>query len=213
MPAADVRGVPPPTHAPGAICRERKVFFHTDAAQAAGKIPLDVDAMQIDLMSLSGHKLYGPKGMHTPAPGPCTSSARATLTLAGAGVGALYTRRRPRVRLEALQSGGGQERGIRSGTVPTPLVVGLGAACKVAREEMTHDHAKVCALSDRLVRGITSRLSHVTRNGDPVNGYPGPPARARVRAARRWVAAGLTLVVWWCACVRRRLCEPLICVR
>ena len=77
------------------------------------------------------------------------------------------------MRIEALQSGGGQERGIRSGTVPTPIVVGLGAACKIAREEMEHDHAKVKALSDRLINGITSRLTHVTRNGDPKNGYPG----------------------------------------
>lgn len=89
------------------------MFFHTDAAQAVGKIPMDVNDMNIDLMSISGHKIYGPKG-----------------------VGALYTRRRPRVRLEPIFSGGGQERGIRSGTVPTPLVVGIGAACRVAKEEM-----------------------------------------------------------------------------
>ncbi len=98
---------------PGKICRENKIFFHTDAAQAVGKIPVDVNAMNIDLMSISGHKLYGPKG-----------------------VGALYARRRPRVRLEPIFSGGGQERGIRSGTVPTPLAAGFGAACKVAKEEM-----------------------------------------------------------------------------
>ncbi len=85
------------------IPRPVKVFFHTDAAQAVGKIPMDVNDMKIDLMSISGHKLYGPKG-----------------------VGALYLRRRPRVRVEPIQSGGGQERGIRSGTVPTPLAVGLG---------------------------------------------------------------------------------------
>lgn len=97
----------------GALCRKKKVFFHTDAAQAVGKIPMDVNEMNIDLMSISGHKIYGPKG-----------------------VGALYSRRRPRVRLEPIFSGGGQERGIRSGTVPTPLVVGFGAACRVAKEEM-----------------------------------------------------------------------------
>lgn len=97
----------------GALCRQKKVFFHTDAAQAVGKIPIDVDEMSIDLMSISGHKLYGPKG-----------------------VGALYVRRRPRVRIEALMSGGGQERGLRSGTVPTPLCVGLGVACDVALKEM-----------------------------------------------------------------------------
>lgn len=95
------------------MCKSRKVFFHTDAAQAVGKIPLDVNSMDIDLMSISGHKIYGPKG-----------------------VGALYVRRRPRVRVEPIQSGGGQERGIRSGTVPTPLVVGLGAAAEIAKKEM-----------------------------------------------------------------------------
>ena len=92
----------------GKICRERGVFFHTDAAQAVGKINVDVDSQNIDLLSLSGHKLYGPKG-----------------------IGALYVRRRPRVRLEAQMSGGGQERGLRSGTVPTALAVGLGAAAEI----------------------------------------------------------------------------------
>jgi cysteine desulfurase len=106
-------GVIQPIEEIGKICRSKKVFLHTDAAQAVGKIPLDVNKMNIDLMSISGHKIYGPKG-----------------------VGALYCRRKPRVRLEALQSGGGQERGLRSGTVPTPLVVGLGEACRIAKEEM-----------------------------------------------------------------------------
>lgn len=106
-------GVTQPIEEIGRICRSKKVFFHTDAAQAVGKIPIDVNKMNVDLMSISGHKIYGPKG-----------------------VGALYVRRKPRVRLEALQSGGGQERGLRSGTVPTPLAVGLGEACRIAREEM-----------------------------------------------------------------------------
>jgi cysteine desulfurase len=106
-------GVIQPIKEIGALCRAKKVFLHTDAAQAVGKIPVDVNAMNIDLLSISGHKLYGPKG-----------------------VGALYVRRRPRVRLEPLISGGGQERGLRSGTVATPLVVGLGAACQLAKEEM-----------------------------------------------------------------------------
>merc|ERR1712137_12297 len=121
-------GVIQPIKEIGALCREKGVFFHTDAAQAVGKIPIDVDEMSIDLMSISGHKLYGPKG-----------------------VGALYVRRRPRVRIEALMSGGGQERGLRSGTVPTPLCVGLGVACDVALKEMNYDHTRIEKLSRRLV--------------------------------------------------------------
>uniref|UniRef100_A0A4W4EYQ1 cysteine desulfurase n=1 Tax=Electrophorus electricus TaxID=8005 RepID=A0A4W4EYQ1_ELEEL len=106
-------GVKQPIKEIGRICRAKNVFFHTDAAQAIGKIPINVSDLKVDLMSISGHKIYGPKG-----------------------VGALYVRRRPRVRIEPLQSGGGQERGLRSGTVPTPLVVGLGAACQIAQQEM-----------------------------------------------------------------------------
>lgn len=106
-------GVIQPVSAIGRICRERGVFFHTDAAQAVGKIPVDVNASNIDLMSISGHKVYGPKG-----------------------IGALYVRRRPRVRIEPLMNGGGQERGMRSGTLPAFLCVGLGAACEVAKHEM-----------------------------------------------------------------------------
>ncbi|PHZ13314.1 cysteine desulfurylase [Rhizopus microsporus ATCC 52813] len=143
-------GVIQPIEEIGKLCRAKKVFFHTDAAQAAGKVPLDVNSMNIDLMSISGHKLYGPKG-----------------------VGALYVRRRPRVRLEAVQSGGGQERGIRSGTLPHPLVVGLGEACKIAVEEMEYDHQRISNLSKRLIDGITSKIEHVYRNGDPVHSYPG----------------------------------------
>jgi cysteine desulfurase len=103
--------------------KHRGVYFHTDAAQAAGKIPLDVNEMNVDVMSISGHKLYGPKG-----------------------VGAAYVRRRPRVRLEPIISGGGQERGLRSGTLPTALVVGLGEAARIARQEM-----KVSATSGLLI--------------------------------------------------------------
>ncbi|OTF80179.1 hypothetical protein BLA29_009395, partial [Euroglyphus maynei] len=102
-------GVRQPIKEIGRICRERGVFFHTDAAQAVGKIPINVKDIEVDLISISGHKIYGPKG-----------------------IGALYVRRKPRVRIEPIQSGGGQERGIRSGTVPTQLVVGLGAACQVS---------------------------------------------------------------------------------
>jgi len=134
----------------GAIVKKHKgVYFHTDAAQAVGKIPMNVDEMGIDLMSISGHKVYGPKG-----------------------VGACYVRRRPRVRLEPLISGGGQERGLRSGTVAAPLAVGFGEACRIAKKEMSYDHDYIKRLSDRLHHGITSQCEHITRNGDP-NGYAG----------------------------------------
>ncbi|KDQ10580.1 hypothetical protein BOTBODRAFT_36100 [Botryobasidium botryosum FD-172 SS1] len=143
-------GVIQPIEEIGAMLRKyRGVYFHTDAAQAVGKIPINVDEMNIDLLSISGHKVYGPKG-----------------------VGAAYVRRRPRVRLEPILSGGGQERGLRSGTLPTPLIVGLGEACSIALREMDADHARVKALSDRLIKGVTARVEHVVRNGD-VNGYPG----------------------------------------
>lgn len=106
-------GVIQPLEQIGKLCRAKKVFFHTDAAQAVGKIPMDVNAMNIDLMSLSSHKIYGPMG-----------------------VGACYVRRRPRVRLDPIITGGGQERGLRSGTLAPPLVVGFGEACRIAKEEM-----------------------------------------------------------------------------
>uniref|UniRef100_A0A6G3MIK2 cysteine desulfurase n=1 Tax=Henneguya salminicola TaxID=69463 RepID=A0A6G3MIK2_HENSL len=106
--------------------------------------------MKIDLLSISGHKIYGPKG-----------------------VGALYVRSKPRVRLDPLISGGGQERGIRSGTLPTPLVVGLGEACRVAKEEMSFDSAHVSSLSEKFLNGIFSNISHVIRNGDSQSTYPG----------------------------------------
>ena len=145
-------GVRQPLAEIGALCRERKVFFHTDAAQAAGKVPIAVNDLNVDLMSISGHKLYGPKG-----------------------IGALYVRRRPRVRLEAQMSGGGQERGLRSGTVPAPLVVGLGAACELAAREMAADEAHVRRLEARLREGITGRLQGVVLNGpkDLAHRYPG----------------------------------------
>lgn len=143
-------GVRQPIEEIGAICRKKKVFFHTDAAQAIGKIPLDVNTMNIDLLSISGHKIYGPKG-----------------------IGALYVRRRPRVRVEPVQSGGGQERGIRSGTVPAPLAVGLGAACELSQIEMEYDHKYITMLSNRLIEKITSNLPHIIRNGDTVAWYPG----------------------------------------
>ncbi|MCH7888252.1 MAG: IscS subfamily cysteine desulfurase [Proteobacteria bacterium] len=136
-------GVIQPLAEIGAICRERGAFFHSDCAQAVGKIPLDVDEMNIDLMSLSGHKIYGPKG-----------------------IGVLYVRRRPRVRLTPLIDGGGQERGMRSGTLPTPLCVGLGEACAIAEREMAAEDARIRGLRDRLYNGITGRISGVSLNGD-----------------------------------------------
>ena len=116
-------GVTQPLAEIGKLCRSKKVFFHTDGAQAVGKIPLDVNAMNIDLMSISGHKIYGPKG-----------------------IGACYVRRRPRVRLDPIISGGGQERGLRSGTLAPPLVVGFGEACRIAKEEMEVSHHRISFL-------------------------------------------------------------------
>ena len=150
MAANNEIGVIQPLAEIGKLCRSRGVYFHTDAAQAVGKIPLDVEAMQIDLMSISGHKIYGPKGM-----------------------GALYVRRKPRVRLEALIHGGGQERGMRSGTLPTPLVVGLGEACAIAMKEMPAEAERLKVLRERLYDGITRRLPEVFLNGDHEHRLPG----------------------------------------
>ncbi|XP_069567346.1 cysteine desulfurase [Brachyistius frenatus] len=143
-------GVQQPIKEIGRLCRSKGVYLHTDAAQAVGKIPLNVADWKIDLMSISGHKIYGPKG-----------------------VGALYVRRRPRVRLEPLQNGGGQERGLRSGTVPTPLAVGLGAACSIAQQEMEYDHHRVSMLANRMINKIMSGIPDVIMNGDPEQRYPG----------------------------------------
>ncbi|XP_065186486.1 cysteine desulfurase, mitochondrial-like [Sycon ciliatum] len=143
-------GVMQPIDQIGDLCRSRKVFFHTDAAQAVGKVPMDVNRSKIDMLSISGHKVYGPKG-----------------------IGALYVRRRPRVRLEALISGGGQERGMRSGTLPAPLVVGLGEACDIANRDMAYDRKHVDKMSQLLIDGLESQLTHIIRNGDPASTYPG----------------------------------------
>lgn len=143
-------GVIQPLKEIGQICRENGAFFHTDAAQIIGKMDIDVDAMNIDLLSISGHKIYGPKG-----------------------IGALYVRRKPRVRMQAIISGGGQERGMRSGTLPTPLCVGLGEACAIARLEMIEEMPRIERLTNRLYEGITERLSHVYLNGDRVLRIPG----------------------------------------
>ncbi|XP_026405795.1 cysteine desulfurase, mitochondrial-like [Papaver somniferum] len=143
-------GVIQPMEEIGKICKEFNVVFHTDAAQALGKIPIDVEKWNVSLMSLSGHKVYGPKG-----------------------VGALYMRRRPRVRVEAQMNGGGQERGIRSGTVPTPLVVGMGAACELAMKEMEYDEKRISGLQELLLSGIRSKIDGVVVNGSTENRYAG----------------------------------------
>jgi cysteine desulfurase len=143
-------GVIQPLAEIGKICREKKAFFHTDAAQAVGKIPLDVEAMNIDLMSISGHKIYGPKG-----------------------IGALYVRRKPRVRLVPLIVGGGQERGFRSGTLPTPLCVGLGEAAEIAMKEMDGEAKRLAKLQARLLKGLQDRLPEIFVNGDLEHRIPG----------------------------------------
>jgi cysteine desulfurase len=135
----------------GRLCHERGIVFHTDATQGVGKIPVDVQAMGVDLLSLSAHKFYGPKG-----------------------VGALYVRRQgPRVRLDPMVDGGGHERGLRSGTVPVPLVVGLGAACDLARQEMPTEAARIRQLRDRLEQTILAQLDGVRLNGHPTDRVPG----------------------------------------
>ncbi len=135
----------------GRICKERKVLLHTDATQAVGKIPVDVEALQVDLLSLSAHKLYGPKG-----------------------VGALYVRRRqPHVRLEPLFDGGGHERGMRSGTLPVPLIVGFGAACALSQKEMADDAARARQLRASLWNGFRRELDDIHLNGHMTERLPG----------------------------------------
>ncbi len=135
----------------GAVCRERGVLFFTDATQAVGKIPVDVEADNIDMLCLSGHKVYGPKG-----------------------VGCLYVRRRkPRVRLVAQMDGGGHERGMRSGTLNVPGIVGLGAACAVAEQDLEKDIAHANALRERFESKIFAALDYVEINGDENARLPG----------------------------------------
>ena len=126
----------------GKMCRERRIVFHVDAAQSPGKVPIDVDEMNVDLMSLCAHKVYGPKG-----------------------VGALYVRRKPRVRIAAQIHGGGHERGMRSGTLATHQIVGMGEAFRIAREEMTEENARLMKLRERLWNGL-SDLEEIYLNGD-----------------------------------------------
>jgi cysteine desulfurase len=135
----------------GQLCHERGIVFHTDATQAVGKVPLDVIADEIDLLSLSGHKIYGPKG-----------------------IGALYTRRRDlRVRLVAQIDGGGHERGLRSGTVPVPLVVGLGVAAELASRERLSESQRIFKLREQLHQGIGRRVEAIRLNGHPTLRLPG----------------------------------------
>ncbi|EOW9271135.1 TPA: IscS subfamily cysteine desulfurase [Vibrio cholerae] len=126
----------------GELCRSRKVVFHVDAAQSAGKVAMDVQEMKVDLISLSAHKAYGPKG-----------------------IGALYVRRKPRIRLEAQMHGGGHERGFRSGTLPTHQIVGMGEAFRIAKEELQQDYDHALKLRNRLLDGIKD-MEAVTINGD-----------------------------------------------
>jgi len=133
----------------GAICRENKVFFHVDAAQSAGKTGIDVEAMNVDMMSFSAHKIYGPKG-----------------------IGALYVRRKPRVRIEAQMHGGGHERGMRSGTLPTHQIVGMGEAFKLGSENLAEESARIEALRARLWDGV-SDMEEVHLNGSPDQHVPG----------------------------------------
>lgn len=135
----------------GAVCRERGVLFHTDAVQGFGRIPFDVEAMNIDLASITAHKIYGPKG-----------------------VGALYVRRRrPRVRLDALVDGGGHERGMRSGTLNVPGIVGFGRACEICSEEMGDEGERLTSLREKLRGGIVNQLTEVYLNGHPDQRLPG----------------------------------------
>lgn len=133
------------------ICRERGVLFHTDAVQAAGRIPVDIEILGADLLSISAHKMYGPKG-----------------------VGALYVRRgSPRIVIEPLFHGGGHERQLRSGTLPVPLLAGLGKACELAGEEMREDAQRIADLRDRLWAGLNASVDGIHRNGHPIECLPG----------------------------------------
>jgi len=141
-------GVVQPIAEIGELCRKKGIIFHSDAAQATGKVAIDLAALKVDLMTFTAHKTYGPKG-----------------------VGALYVRRKPRVRLEAQMHGGGHERGLRSGTLPTHQIVGMGEAFRIAKEEMDSEIAKVQALRDRLAKGLME-IEEVYVNGDMEHRVP-----------------------------------------
>jgi len=143
-------GVIQPIEEIGTIAKEKKVFFHVDAAQSVGKIPVDAEKFGIDLLSISAHKLYGPKG-----------------------VGALYVRRKdPHIELAALIDGGGHERGLRSGTLNVPAIVGFGKACAICQKEMTGESERLGRLRDRLKEAITSRLDDIFINGSMLHRLP-----------------------------------------
>ncbi|NLA17684.1 IscS subfamily cysteine desulfurase [Burkholderia cepacia] len=148
MLANNETGVIQPVTEIGALCRARGIVFHCDAVQAAGKIPVDVNALNVDLLTVTAHKVYGPKG-----------------------IGALYVRRKPRVRIEAQMHGGGHERGMRSGTLPTHQIVGMGEAFRLAKEEMAEESRRVGVLRDRLLAGL-STLDEVYVNGDLARRIP-----------------------------------------
>src|ERR1700745_3922217 len=151
MAANNEIGVLQPIREIGKICRERGVLFHSDAVQAIGKVPVDVNKDNIDLMSITGHKLYGPKG-----------------------AGALYVRRKnPRVQISAIIDGGGHERGMRSGTLNVPGIAGLGKACAIAKEEMPQESVKISGLRDRLRDKIMGRLDEAYINGSTEHRLPG----------------------------------------
>ncbi|KQV45152.1 MULTISPECIES: IscS subfamily cysteine desulfurase [Massilia] len=141
-------GVIQPIKEIGELCRKKGVIFHSDAAQATGKVHINLEELKVDLMTFTAHKTYGPKG-----------------------IGALYVRRKPRVRLEAQMHGGGHERGLRSGTLPTHQIVGMGEAFRIAREEMDAETARVKALRDRLAKGLTE-IEEVYINGDMEHRVP-----------------------------------------
>ncbi|MDA9163773.1 aminotransferase class V-fold PLP-dependent enzyme, partial [Rickettsiaceae bacterium] len=143
-------GVIQPLKEIGKMCREKGAFFHSDIAQGFGKIPINVDECNIDLASISGHKIYGPNG-----------------------IGALYIRKKPRVRLTPIFNGGGQERGFRSGTLATPLIVGLGKAAEIANNEMEKDRLHAKKLFDKFLSLIQSNAKEIHLNGDKDKRYPG----------------------------------------
>ena len=176
-----------------AIAKQAGALFHTDIAQATGKIPLDLAGWKVDLASISGHKVYGPKG-----------------------VGALYVRRRPRVRLAPLFSGGGQERGLRSGTLPAPLIVGLGEACRLAQAEMAEEAKRLAALRDGLLDRLRAAIPGIAVNGSTAGAdsrQPEPDLPGRDRRRSDGARAGSLRVHRLGLLLGRRSSPPTCCAR